>query len=704
MSSSHWLRMLAPGLVLASGVLPWAVLEGQEAAVEEPVAAVEEELFVIDSLPYAPTSNTIATKLPVPLAWTPANVGVVGNPLLEEQGAQVLGDALQNVSGLNVQTGAGIFDFFVVRGFDSVDGSLVSIDGAPEPEATFYQLYNAERVEVLKGPGGFLYGSNPLSGAVNLVRKQPVPESFGVVSLEGGSFGTYGGQVDWNQANLGDNVDFRLNALYRDSEGHREGKDSRVWGVNPAVTWRLSERTRLLFNAEVLDFDASPDAGLPLVGGRLPDVSRDNAYESSFDRSTQEIARYQVDFETQISDRVTLRNKTYYRGLDWETNGTLLVGAFPNGFGGFVVARALTLLDDSQEFLGNQLEVVGTAETGAITHRVVAGVELARNTDQFTLDVANLDFVDLANPVDNTREPLFLIPGQSQAGDSKTTIVAPYVLDQMTLSDQVQVLVGVRFDAIEFEDVSSRSSRSDGEVSPILGVVYAPLPGFSLYANTSSAFAPPSARVVGERQPEESRGLEVGMRKELFEGRLRSTVSLFQIERENMAIPDANGFTQQTGDQRSRGAELELTAELGNRLNAVLAYGYTDSELTRFSQLVSLGPVPPFFLVFDRSGNTAAFAPEHLANLWVSKRFASGLGLGAGARYLSSQFIDVDNAAAIDDYMLFNAAVWYTLGDWRLTVNLKNLADEEHETRAFGSGSVIPGESRAFSLRIDYRL
>ena len=66
----------------------------------------------------------------------------------------------------------------MVRGFDSIDGGLVLTDGAPEPEISFYQLYNVERVEVLKGPGGFLYGRNPLAGTVNLVRKQPVPETL----------------------------------------------------------------------------------------------------------------------------------------------------------------------------------------------------------------------------------------------------------------------------------------------------------------------------------------------------------------------------------------------------------------------------------------------------------------------------------------------------------------------------------------------
>ena len=86
---------------------------------------------------------------------------------MREQNARVMGDALANVSNVNVQPGFGVTDYFTVRGFDSLSSGLILTDGAPEPEATYWQLYNVELVEVLKGPGGFLYGSNPLAGTVN---------------------------------------------------------------------------------------------------------------------------------------------------------------------------------------------------------------------------------------------------------------------------------------------------------------------------------------------------------------------------------------------------------------------------------------------------------------------------------------------------------------------------------------------------------
>jgi outer membrane receptor protein involved in Fe transport len=137
-----------------------APVEGSEAA----EARVEEELFVEASLPYVPSTSSVATKLPMDLAWTPANVGVLDLGLLAEQDGVVMGDVLGQVSGMLTQTGGGVFDFFTLRGYDSLNGALLSIDGVGEPESTFYPLYNLERIEVFKGPASFLYGSNALAG------------------------------------------------------------------------------------------------------------------------------------------------------------------------------------------------------------------------------------------------------------------------------------------------------------------------------------------------------------------------------------------------------------------------------------------------------------------------------------------------------------------------------------------------------------
>ena len=91
-----------------------------------------------------------------------------------------------------------------------------------------------------------------------------------------------------------------------------------------------------------------------------------------------------------------------------------------------------------------------------------------------------------------------------------------------------------------------------------------------------------------------------------------------------------------------------------------------------------------------RSGNRAPLAPRHLGNLWTSKQFTNGLGLAAGLRFVSDQFISEDNRFSIDSYVTVDAAVSYRVGRFRAAVNLKNLTGTEYETRGFGNVSAIP--------------
>jgi iron complex outermembrane receptor protein len=689
-------------LLVAAAPLPAQEDSADPPAEEEPTVEERDVLFVEESLPFLPSSNTIATKLPVETAWTPAHVGVVDLAVMKEQEARVLGDALENVSGLNVQTGNGIFDFFVVRGFDSLSSGLILTDGAPEPEVTFYQLYNAERIEVFKGPAGFLYGSNPLAGVVNLVRKQPVPANFGSVDVSVGSWETFEGSLDWNRTRESGKASFRLNGLWRESDGYRDGRESEIAGINPAFSWQPSDRTSINLNLELLESDIKPDAGLPLLRGEVPDIPRSRSFASPFDFSEQSLERFQLDVETRFSDRLALRNKTYSRGLDWSTAGTQLLGVIEN-IATTDVLRVLFLLDDEQIFLGNQLEAVYTVETGSVVHNLLAGLELARFADEFSLDGATLPFIDLYDPVETARLPLDLNPQIAAAGDSRSIVIAPYLVDHIELSERVRVLAGARYDSIDFEDDLTQTSRSDGEWSPLLGVVVSPVPGFSLYANAARSFAPPSPRVAGERKPEESRQLELGLRKELCGGRVQSSFAVFEIERENIAIPDDNGFTQQAGDQRARGLEAELAARLGAGLRLWLAYAHTDSELTRFTEQIFVGFPRPFPVTVDRSGNRSAFSPKNLLNLRLSLPLGR-LDLAAGLRFVDEQFIAEDNLVELDSYRLLDAALSYGLQDWRLTLHLHNLTDEDYETRGFGSSAVIPGEPFSVSLAVEYRL
>jgi outer membrane receptor protein involved in Fe transport len=204
--------------------------------------------------------------------------------------------------------------------------------------------------------------------------------------------------------------------------------------------------------------------------------------------------------------------------------------------------------------------------------------------------------------------------------------------------------------------------------------------------------------------PEEARQLEVGLKQTFLGGRGMVTLAAYHLEKENIAIPDRGGFTQTVGSQRSRGLELELSAEtLGGWLVSA-AYALNEAELTEFADRALVGFFPPTYATIDRSGNVPAFAPRHILNLWATRRFDGGLTLGAGARYLGGQFIAEDNAFEIDDYLTLNAMVSYQRGRWRGSLNLENLSDQEYETRGYGAASVIPGQPFAAYARLELTL
>jgi outer membrane receptor protein involved in Fe transport len=457
-------------------------------------------------------------------------------------------------------------------------------------------------------------------------------------------------------------------------------------------------------SVERLEDHFNPDAGLPLLGNQVAGVPASRSYQSPFDRSDQALSRVQLDWQGKAG-AFTLHDKAYYRELSWLSDGTLLDGVFPDPTGRLQVARTLVLLDDRQQFWGNQLEASAAAKTGPISHQLLGGLELARRGDDFTLDIGALPTIDLLAPVETARGPVFLLPGQSSAGDARTMIVAPYLLDRLALSERFQLLAGARFDHLDYRDRATGTVRHDSQLSPMAGVTFTPAAasGLSLYASAGRGFAPPSTRVVGPARPETGTQLEAGAKSDFADGRLRATLALYQLTRRNEAIPSANGFSEQTGSQRTRGVELSLAAHRLAGFDVVFSYAYERAVFTRFAESVLVGFEPPTFITVDRTGNTPALAPAQIANLWLARQLPAGLELGVGGRYVSRQFIAADNAFAIPAAFTADASLALPLGPLKARIEVRNLTDTKTYTRGLGTTSIIPASGVAVYAGVQLR-
>jgi len=716
-------------LLLAAALLSPISLVAEEAGEEDEKTriTIEDEVLVESDAPYFPERITGATKGSTPLRLLPQSATSLSGELLAEQNARDLSDALSYAAGINVQKQFGVHDFFLVRGFDSLSSALVLTDGAFEPEASFYRTYNVDRIEVLRGSTGFLYGGNAIGALVNLVRKRPVTESFARFGLDFGSDSNIYSQVDVNHSAADGRLGLRLNAQWQDTDGYRDGKESEIFAVNPVVSWAVGERTAMSFSAEYLTIDLVPDSGIPIlsqvdlsdfsISQVIPDVPFERSYDTPFDSNEQDVVRLSFEVESLLSSNLTLRNKTYVRTLDWQSRGGLIAGAATDPFTGTApVFRLRNTLDDDQTVLGNQLDLTIKAQTGSVSHDLVVGLELQQLEDEFQIGTGLLPTIDVFDPVETAvdQDFLFLIQG----ADAETTVIAPYFLDRIALSDTWQLSLGARYDEIDVEGTQGQISfdpslpspglslpfeASESQLSPFAGLLWAPTETWSFYANYAEAFSPQSTRVLAAVvEPEEGEQMELGAKASLWDGKVQAALAFYDLEKTNVAIVNPDGFTAQLGDQESRGWELELQGSPREGFHWLFNYSHTDAELTRFLELVTF-PDGSFQFV-DRAGNVPAFVPETMANVWLSQRWENGLRLGGGARFVGEHFVDEDNVFELDSYVIVDATIAYQFPRFEAHLWLNNLTDEEYFQRGFGNGSVIPADGFNLAAGLRFKL
>jgi outer membrane receptor protein involved in Fe transport len=430
-------------------------------------------------------------------------------------------------------------------------------------------------------------------------------------------------------------------------------------------------------------------------------------YQSPFDFSKQDVDRARLRVEKRVGDRTTIKNLSYFTRLGWKTDGTLFVGTFVDPrVQGALAARTLTLLEDEQQLAGNRFWMEMSRETGSSTHFLTMGVEGYELADDYSLDVALLPVIGVDQPVETATRPLFFLPGFSVRANAKNRVLSAFAFDEASLGSRVQAMAGVRFDAIDFTETTFGVDKSWNRVSPFVGASVELNRVARIFAAFSTGFSPASTLALGSKEPEESRQFEGGFRFSSDDRRVRAAVTGFELTRNNITIPDGSGQPRPTGDQRSRGLEVETSIERA-RLGASLTYSFTDGILSRFSEVGIVGFDPATFQpvqgVLDRSGNASAFAPRHLFSARARLDLGRGLLATVAFRAASEQFISEDNGFRIPSSRFVDAALSYSRGKARISVIGDNLLDEKTFTRGYSPYSVLPVAPRRLSVRLDLR-
>ena len=208
-----------------------------------------------------------------------------------------------------------------------------------------------------------------------------------------------------------------------------------------------------------------------------------------------------------------------------------------------------------------------------------------------------------------------MIPINAFDGDQLTRTLGIYIQDQVTLTENLKLLLGGRFDLFEqdFRFQSNIDSASGDAFSPRIGIVYQPIEPISLYASYSKSFVPVQGTAFGGGvfEPERGTQYEIGVKADVNE-QLSATLALYDLTRTNVTTddPDNPDFQIQTGEQRSRGVELSVQGEILPGWNIIAGYAYTDAEITEDN-------------VFDER-NRLVNVPKNAFNLWTSYEIRQG--------------------------------------------------------------------------------
>ncbi len=660
-----------------------------------------------------------AGKANVPLLETPQPISVVTADDIAERGVTRLADALRGVAGVSRSSTYGFFDAYQIRGYDAAYGS-VYLDGvlSEAGTGTNYELAGLEQVEVVKGPASALFGAAPLGGIVNFVSKKPQADAFMNVTLATGSYDLIEGAIDANALlNASGSLSARINLVYRDADSFvRFSGQNRLY-ISPALKWQIGPRTSLTVLGTLQRDRDRPFSPLSAWGTVLPNANGETPIDFSVNNDGDQDVVYDQDrtsigytFDHRFSDAVGFSQTLRYthRTSFWD-RWMFVAGFIDNEIvdgvqQGRVLGRYLygPFDEDAKDFAVDN-RATAKFNTGGISHNILAGVDYRQNRFSYTDGGGNFD--PAANPID-LFDPDYSIPlvygGEpyGQAGRSHQTGI--YLQDHIGFGERVFLTLGGRWDWAE------DGSQKDHAFSPRVGATVFVADGIALYANYAKSFTPQVGLeqylgedangdpIVAPLPPERGRNIEGGVKFTLPGQRLTGMISVFDLVRQNVATDDPAhfGYSLVTGEQQSRGVEVEAQWQPAPTLTLGLAYAYIDAKITEDT-------VRPI-------GKRLPNVPRHAINLYASYVVPDGalkdLGVNAGFLYNSSKdasaYFDelVPLGFTLPSYTLFDAGLSYGLGPWTARLNVNNILNERYFPDSCCLDRVTPGEPRNFRL------
>ncbi|MFS8617631.1 MAG: TonB-dependent siderophore receptor [Solitalea sp.] len=699
----------------------------------------ELERVVVQAATYKQEGEYVA-KMPLDRIENPQVYHSIESKTLESQLATDLDKALKNAPGLQKMwestgrggDGAG---YYSMRGF-SVQPTLVN--GLPGLTNGSLDPAGIERIEVIKGPSGTLFGSSLVSygGLINVISKKPYQGFGGQASYVAGSFGLNRITADVNAPLDRDNdVIMRVNTAFHSENSFQDAGFKRSFFVAPALSYEVNERLSFLLSAEFLAAEGTNPTMLFL--NRSSSLQYENladlGYDPELSLTSNDLSIKNPRYHVQVEMR-------YRISPEW-TSQTVVSRGFAKSDGlysylwdnGFDKPQfSLFISDQNAHSLTTDIQqnFTGDFSLAGLRNRLVVGLDyFNRETHDFSsgypwfYDVTPQGAVDYVDPYTGetvaprylTRESVDAVLASSPRANLNTRdeTYSLYFSDVIHITPHLLAMASLRLDYFKTRgDVTTGEDDYDQTaLSPKFGLVYQAIPGrLSVFGNYMNGFRNVAPQTVsdinGENpvtktfEPEHANQTEFGVKTDLFDGMLSSTLSVYHIRVANRVMPDPENANNsfQGGEVESKGLEIDLNLHPLPGLSILAGYSYNESEVLK-------GPQES---AFEEEGKRPGEAgPASLFNAWATYELPQGTlkgwGIGFGANS-ASELIIIDSRLTgrftVPGYTVLNASVFYNTEKFRITFKVDNLANEEYYT---GWSTINPQAPRSVAAGFTYR-
>ncbi|EGQ9272258.1 TPA: TonB-dependent receptor [Vibrio parahaemolyticus] len=600
---------------------------------------------------YAEHMPQSGTKTDVEWLDVPQAVSVVTKTEMQDRGAVRLVDALDGVAGVNNTLGEGSRDQFMIRGFDSLNDMYrdgMRDDGTLQ---SYRSLANVERVEIVKGPAGALYGRGSAGGIINLVTKRANGDNFTHVKGSVGSNSQYVGQVDSSMA-FSDKVNGRINLEYRQADSYVDHVDSNDFFIAPTIRVLPADDHTIDIDVEYAHQELVPYRGVPSKNGKPVDLPVSTYFGGTNDYQESDSLRVAVDYEWRLNDQWVWNNRAAFNHIELEQKGTRQgkvtgneVSQTVNNFG--YDPRTTTTLQSELIWETNDNQLMLGADFNQID------IDLTLASDK-TLPPQNI-----YNPVVGPTPD----PGFKPFRDNTTTTTGVYVQDVYTWGD-LSLIGNVRYDSMELEQQKAGSGKEkldDDKVSYRAGLVYRINYDTSVYASLARSWQLPYAGIYINPKLAEffhTDLKEVGAKAYLLDNALMLNAALFQIDQEQPQT-NVDGDVIDKIEVRHQGIELEARGQITKQWDISVGYSYLDAE--------------------DKAtGKKPNDVSDHLFSLWSTYQLDDNWRLGGGVKYVGDRYAGNDEAVALGDYTTVDLMAAYTTGRHKIQANAYNILDEKY--------------------------